>query len=77
MRTRQLQRAETPGDPIGVSNTTETLQLNLDGPGNRQVSSPNQPNIQLYVGAIIESEPRPTGVQLKRTAKEHRNLSRN
>ena len=26
MRTRQLQRVETPGDPIGVRNTTETLE---------------------------------------------------
>ena len=60
---------------MGVSNTIETLEqkkttmLNLDGPRNRKVSRPNQPNIKLYVGTIIESEPRPTGVQLKRTAK--------
>ena len=26
MRTRQLQRVETPGDPCGVGNTTETLE---------------------------------------------------
>ena len=26
MRTRQLQRVETPGDSLGVSNTTETLE---------------------------------------------------
>ena len=26
MRTQQLQRAETPGDPSGVSNITETLE---------------------------------------------------
>ena len=66
----------TPGDPWGVeqhhwnTGAKENQQLNPGGPSNRQKSSgPNQLNKKLYVGAIIESDARPTGVQLKREAK--------
>ena len=39
------------------------------GPTNDRSSSPNQLNLKLYAGATNKSEARPTGVQLKRSAK--------
>ena len=57
----------TLGDPRGIeqhhwnTEAKENQQLNPGGPSNRQKSS--GPN---HVGAIIESDARPTGKQLKR-----------
>ena len=59
-RTQQLQRVETPGDPLGVSNTTDTLEQKKTtswiplGQQRDKCSAPNQPNSFLYVGAIIK-----------------------
>ena len=49
MRTRHIQRVETPGDP-GVSGKlldtgAKDHQLNPDGPRNKHMSKPNKPNI--------------------------------
>ena len=46
MRARQLRRVKTPGDPLGVSNTTEmkTTSWTPNGPRNRQESFPKQQN---------------------------------
>ena len=41
----------------------------LMGPTKDKSSGPSQFNWKLYAGAIIKSEIRPTGVQLKRSAK--------
>ena len=47
----------------------EKHQLNPVGPGNRQEAPAQKTyNEYLYVGAIIESDARPTGVQLKKAA---------
>ena len=47
---------------------TEVKQLNPGGPDQRQSIKP-PPTWKLYAGAIIKSEARPAGVQLKRAAK--------
>ena len=39
------------------------------GPTKARSSGPSQLNWKLYAGAIIKSDARPTGVQLKRSAK--------
>ena len=39
------------------------------GPTKDRSSGPSQLNLKLYARAIIKSEARPTGVQLKRSAK--------
>ena len=66
----------TPGDPWGVeqhhwnTGAKEKQQLNPGGPSNRQKKLRPQPTkIINFVGAIIESDARPIGVQLKREAK--------
>ena len=46
---------------------TEVQPLNPDGHDRRQIIRPSQLNWKLYAGAIIKSEARPTGVQLKRS----------
>ena len=48
---------------------TEVQQLNPGGPDQSRSSDPSQLNWKLYAGAIIMSEGRPVGVQLKRSAK--------
>ena len=45
---------------------TEVKQLN---PTKDKASSPSQLNWKIYAGAIIKSEARPAGVQLKRSAR--------
>ena len=48
---------------------TENQQLNPGGPDQRQIIRPQLVNWKLYAGAIIKSEARPTGMQLKWSAK--------
>ena len=48
---------------------TEVQQLNPEDPTKDSSSGPSQLNWKLYEGAIIKSEARTTGVQIKRSAK--------
>ena len=62
-------------DEYSTANNSETLQQQTSnswtpvGPTKDKSSRPSQLNLKLYAGAIIEPEARPTGVQLKRSAK--------
>ena len=70
----------TPGDPWGVEHhhwntgAKQNQQLNpqwakQQTKKKKKAPAPTNWNKSLYVGAIIESDARPTGVQLKREAK--------
>ena len=73
MKTQQKQRVETPGD-LGVSNNTTgildqtktTSWTPVDRESDRKVPTQAILKSSFSVGAIIESEPLPTDVQLKR-----------
>ena len=58
------------GDPWAPSKpgAREKHQLNPGWPSNRLTKTYQLFNEKLYVGAIIESDSRPTGVQLEKAA---------
>ena len=62
-------------DEYSTANNSETLEQQKSsswtpvGPTKDRSSGHSQLNLELYAGAIIKSEARPTGVQFKRSAK--------